>query len=306
MINFVLSATSNYVHVQDHILGLIKSHLDTSEYSETVSVKRQDALNFTLFIGQPSDALMSHGVADKNYFWRKNDDGPGRRANQLTHAFVPGEWLRQRIIKSEALSLGADQVHTVGWPRLDDLLRKQAEHNAKPRDPSARPKVLWAPTHDFARRGEEMVTLSSYPGFSEYVPQLEKYADVMVSTHPRNRKDKRPTMDPLIEADIVISDFGTMVYEAWALGKPVIFPGWIIRDPILRYMGRGVAERHIFENRIGLHVDSFQELVDAVHGERAPQQDVTDFLGKYLEPRWQGASARRIADVLRTLAADRA
>jgi len=36
-----------------------------------------------------------------------------------------------------------------------------------------------------------------------------------------------PTMQPLVDADVVIADAGSTIYEAWALGKPVIFPDWL-------------------------------------------------------------------------------
>ena len=60
---------------------------------------------------------------------------------------------------------------------------------------------------------------------------FEEHFDFEVSLHPRNRKDKRPTTYGILDCDYVISDFGTMVYEAWALGKPVIFPALADRRP---------------------------------------------------------------------------
>jgi len=32
-----------------------------------------------------------------------------------------------------------------------------------------------------------------------------------------------------LNADVVISDSSTMIYEAWALGKPVVFCDWPCR-----------------------------------------------------------------------------
>src|SRR5690606_34497442 len=113
---------------------------------------------------------------------------------RLSHVFVPGEWLKRRLVASKRLSLTADRVHAVGWPRLDTLLKLQAQ---SPLPPAAgrRKRILWAPTHDYARRGDAHVSLSSYPEFEEYIPVLEKHFDVQVSLHPRNRRDKVPTVD---------------------------------------------------------------------------------------------------------------
>lgn len=301
MINFILNPSANYALVQETILNLIKAHLNPDEYTQTVKKRKRKTLNFSLFIDLLPDVLMSHGAADKNYLWRRNEDKTERLAASIKHILVPGRWLRQRIIKNEVLPQDGSHVHKVGWPRLDELYRLQAEYDAIPKDPHARPKVLWAPTHDYRRKGEAQVSQSSYPGFLDELPLLEKYADVSTSLHPRNRTSKEPTLDQLITTDVVISDFGTMVYEAWALGKPVIFPDWIIRDPIMKYMRPGVSEKYIFESNIGIHAKSMRELIDAVHSQRVIDDGTRAFVNDYIEPKFRGKSAKRIADVLRKL-----
>ena len=69
---------------------------------------------------------MSHGVADKNYFLRKDDDGE-HISNRLSHLFVPGEWLKRRLLAAKKLDVGPERIHVVGWPRLDVLLAAQQE-----------------------------------------------------------------------------------------------------------------------------------------------------------------------------------
>src|SRR6201999_2388167 len=108
-----------------------------------------------------------------------------RVSSHISCCLVPGKWLYRRIVRHEALPHTEASVFKVGWPRLDDLYRIQAEYDAKPKEPRTRPKVLWAPTHDFARRGPDNVTMSSYPGFLAELPRLEKHADVFTSVHPR-------------------------------------------------------------------------------------------------------------------------
>lgn len=298
-INFVRTSSRNYAEVQSQILGLIQARLPDG-FTQTEGVARTGSLNFTLFIHQPADVVMSHGVADKNYFFRKDEQGE-RIANGLKHVFVPGQWLKRRLVASKRLDLAADQVHAVGWPRLDTLLELQAQRSPEPRD-GRRPRVLWAPTHDYARRGDEQVSLSSFPGFEPHLALLEQKFDVQVSLHPRNRRDKVPTVDKLLWADYVISDFGTMVYEAWALGKPVIFPDWVIRDPILTYLPAGSAERHIFSEGIGLHPSSPGELMDMISGGAGICPATLSFLQDYLAPEYTGCSAQRTAELLTELA----
>jgi CDP-glycerol glycerophosphotransferase (TagB/SpsB family) len=300
-INFVLSDSDSYKLVQRQILRTIKDHLDPREYQETTSKRVDGAVNFGLFIHQPTDYLMSHGVADKNYFYRQDKKG-NRLADRLKGAFVPGGWLKRRLAGSDRLKFVESQLHVVGWPRLDVLLAEQAEYDKKKltQDPKRKKKVLWAPTHDFRRRGPDNVSTSSYPEFAKYLSSLEQKYDVAVSLHPRNRTDKTPTAHSLVESDIVISDFGTLVYEAWALGKQVIFPSWIIGSRIIEYMPNS-GEGYIFRKRIGLHANSIDDVHDFLDSTPPFDEKLKEFLNDYLEPEYRGSSGKRIAQLLLSL-----
>lgn len=291
-INFVANSSANYSEVQDSLFSLVQAELDTGEYSQGRYVP--GALNFSLFVRDQADVVMSHGVADKNYFWVRDPDG-NRYASRLKAVLVPGRWLRKRILKSSKLELGEDQVMTVGWPRLDQL---RAMQRPQPRE---RKVLLWAPTHDAVKRGTEGRSTSSYPDFGRHLPALSKRLDVEVSLHPRNRVDKRPTLEKLLEADYVVSDFGTLVYEAWALGKPVLFPRWILGDRIQQYLPRS-AEAHIFENRIGYHPGSLEEMLDILEAGPTITPDVEKFMAAYVDNYREGNSAAAIAAALRRLA----
>ena len=107
-------------------------------------------------------------------------------------------------------------------------------------------------------------------------------------------------MDKLLKADVVISDFGTMVYEAWALGKPVIFPRWILKDRIIKYLN-GSAEAYIFKNRIGYHPDSYEEMLKIINSGPVVDRKVHDFMDEYLDNYRGGNSAKKIADTLISL-----
>ena len=299
-INLVHTASANYAGVQDQILGAVTRHLEPGAFSTTVGAKAPGSLNFSLFILQPTDVLMSHCLADKNYFFRKDADGE-RISNRLSHLLVPGEWLKRRILKAKNLDVRPDQVHVVGWPRLDALFAAQRQRAAAGHEPGRRPRVLWAPTHDYARRGENRDSLSSYPELLEHVPMLEKHVDLSISLHPRNRTDKQPTQHSLVDCDYVISDFGTIVYEAWALGKPVIFPHWLIGDRITEHLGAS-AESHVFSQRLGLHADSPQQMVDFIRDGAGIDRRTTRFIDDYLARQYDGTSGARVASLLQSLA----
>jgi hypothetical protein len=298
-INIVHTASKNYAGVQQQLLGAITRHLEPEEFSTTVGQRAPDCLNFSLFIKLPADVVMSHGLADKNYFLRKDENGE-RISNRLAHLLVPGEWLKRRLLRRDDLQVGADRIHVVGWPRLDILLQTQHDMPVVPRLPDARPKVLWAPTHDYARRGEDRASNSSYPELLEFVPMFEKHFDFAMSLHPRNRTNKQPTHHSLLDCDYVISDFGTIVYEAWALGKPVIFPHWLIGERIKTHLGKS-ADAHIFHERLGLHADNPQQMVDFVMDGAGIDARTAAFMDDWLSPDYAGRSGARVAELLQTL-----
>lgn len=300
-IAFVLNETATYEAVESQLMGLVDAHLPDPKPVRTANYT-PGALNFCLFIRPKSDVVMSHGVADKNYMWTR--DGQGKRfANQRQHLLVPGPWLRDRLLASGAIHLGPDQIHIVGWPRLDALLA-EVPRPGRRLFGEPKPRVLWAPTHNRRKRGETARSTSSFPVFENYLRALSRFAWVDVSVHPSNRTDRTPTGASMPRADIVIADFGTTVYEAWALGKPVIFPRWLLADRISEYMPH-TAEAHIFGNRIGYHPDSFDEMVDIVKSRPVITPDVTAFIDDYLDPQYLGRSGARVAEVLTELAARR-
>lgn len=296
-VNLVGVGSANYAQVEREITGAVFRHLPARRIRSTVRTYDPSALNFTLFAREHADVLMSHGLADKRYFWMRDPETGERYINRFEHVLVPGEWLRHKLLASRKIRLRSEQIHVVGWPRLDTLLARHTTATPAVRA-GRRPRVLWAPTHDHRKRDGR--STSSYPDFERHLPRLAEVADVEVSVHPRNRADKRPTQELLLWADYVVSDFGTMVYEAWALGTPVIFPRWILEDRVIEYLPHS-AEAYIFSHDIGLHPRSMDELVEQVVTGAPIDGAVTEFLADYLDPSSYGESGRRAAAVLETL-----
>ncbi len=290
----------NYAAVTDQINSSISKHLPVRAWTSNRylgRLPRQIRMTFGLFARGRQHVLMSHGVADKNYLTMVNSDGD-LYINSLEHLLVPGPWQRDKLLAHPQVTLTEDQISGVGWPRLDLLLELQ---KSRTYDPTKQPKLLWAPTHDWRKNGKDQVSTSSYPEFSEDFERLGAKYPTDISLHPRNRSSKTPTSIQLIDADIVISDFGTMVYEAWALGKPVIFPSWLIGDRICEYLP-GSAEAYIFENKVGYHPRSAAELRDIIDAGPVITPDVTAFLEAYLPSKFAGVSGREVAQKLLRLA----
>lgn len=301
-VHHVLDGARSYQGVQEQLLGLIDSQLPGPP--PTRGAHLPGALNFCLFIRPQADVVMSHGVADRNYLWTRDARGQ-RIANQRSHLLVPGQWLKRRLLASPSIQLGRDQVHVVGWPRLDVLASQlRPPSSRRMRDArlrEGRPRVLWAPTHDGRTRGEAGLSTSSFPAFGNYLSALSRFAWVDVSVHPRNRTDRTPTGASLPMSDVVVADPGSTAYEAWALGKPVIFPRWLLTERIAERLPDS-AEAHIVSERIGYHPESFDEFVDILRAGPVVGPEVQAFMDDYLEPAYFGRSSARVAEVLTRLA----
>lgn len=298
MINFVLSKSKNYSLVQLQINKIIQKHLPPNAFIETYDQYIDGAVNFTLFIDKEADVLMSHGAADKNYMWRRAAD-----ATYLNHIrrrkllMVPGEFSVKRVLTSRLSSSGIGAV-AVGWPRLDRLLQDQSAKLVDLKQQTIK-RVLYAPTHDYHVQINGLV-MSSYPEFIPYLEKLKPIFDVAISAHPRNRKDKSPTSDLLQWADVVISDHGTMVWEALALGKPVIFPSWLIGSRMLEYK-KNSAEWHLYEKKLAWHASSFDDMVSMIQDPGPMSVDTKKFLDDYILPDSYGRSGEMIANKLLSL-----
>ncbi|WP_434566499.1 CDP-glycerol glycerophosphotransferase family protein [Vibrio chagasii] len=293
-VNFKKNLNKSYQKVQKSISHPIAIHLDKKNFLST-SLYHPKCINFTYFIRQEADVLMSHGVADKNYLSMKDTDG--RMINKFEHIFVPGPWLKKKLLSLDGVKLSPEQIHVVGWPRLDVLLAQRKLYLKKSNVTEKKMNVLWAPTHDYRKRGAEKESTSSYPKFEEYTVEMSQKYHYTVALHPRNRKSKAATESSLSEADFVVSDFGTMVYEAWALGIPVIFPRWILKDRVIKYV-KGSAEAYIFENNIGLHADSIEDVHRFISEGKPVGEDVKEFMQEYLPSEYLGQSGRLIAEKL--------
>jgi hypothetical protein len=296
MINFVLSASKNYALVQTQINQAIQKYLPTGAFTETYEQYAEGSVNFTLFIDNEADVLMSHGAADKNYMWRRSESGSFLNHHKKRKLLmVPGEFSVDRI-QNSSLSSNGLRAMAVGWPRLDTLLTSRSDLFRI----SNKKRVLYAPTHDYHVQKNGLI-MSSYPEFMPFFEKLEKIFDVKISTHPRNRTNKTPTSNLLLWADIVISDHGTMVWEALALGKPVIFPDWLIGEWMLNYK-KNSAEWHLFHKKIGWHADSFEHMVELIQAPNAMTAETKKFLDSYILKNSYGQSGKIIANTLLEMA----
>lgn len=297
-IHFNLSTSRHHGELQKQIAECIQAGLGNCPWSVGTGEYDPDSINVCMRVRDAGDVLVHYVTADRNLLWGRDDEGK-RLINRFRLVLVPGQWLKQRLLKSPSIHLRPDQIHCVGSPRVDMLRRAGAEILPRPHA-GHRLKVLWVPTSNKAASG---ATVSSNPGFECHLRELSGRFDVIPMPHPRNRKRKAPVVRELLEADVVISDTSSVIYEAWALGKPVIFPRWLVADKLLAE-APGSAEAHIYRSRIGLHADNFTDLVDILESGPRIGNDVHEFMDEYLENYRGGDACNNIAQLLASYAND--
>lgn len=265
---------------------------------------RDDMLRVSLFPNVAGDVLLMFDLADRNHFSQTGSDGRPSVAG-FRKVLVPGQWLRRRILQERGQYLGEADVIAVGSTRIDHLRRLMAGRPA----PEGPLKVLFAPLHKkwFDRSGAPM---SCADDLGPRLEMLRDRLDLMVVQDPRNKDDKQPVTEELLQADVVITDYTSLIYEAWALGKPVIFPHWLCGQRILEKAPH-CAEAQIYRDRIGHHAESFDEILALLAEGRAlgTGPGVAAFLADYLENAQGGAdlpadmaAARATAATLERLA----
>jgi hypothetical protein len=224
--------------------------------------------------------FLSHGIADK--LWREG--GRLRAFDWIGHSGpLWAEKYRKQGVREERL-------FEVGYTKLDPVFRGDYERSA-----GVSKRVLFAPTH--APHSRTYPT--SYPALLPTIERLRESFDIVIAPHPQNREDHSTTMQDLVDADVVISDCGSLVYEAWALGKPVVFPDWLVRNNIDRRWP-GSFEQVIYNRQIGYHAQDEAGMREAIT--LALEYGITpseeDFIQTVLPVELRGHSAQRTAEVL--------
>ena len=283
-INFIREVSA-YRYALDSLINPIRKYLPESTVTPKNGIK--GALNFCWFIrseGYHPNVFMSHGIGDKNYMI-----GTKGHANRFDYVFVTGSAFKEKLIRHDT---PAEKIFVVGWPKLDPIFNGEYQ-----RTPSDKIRVLYAPTHNAIQE------VSSFPAFNEYLDKFPADIEVINSPHPARKDDNMPTMQPLVDADVVIADAGSTIYEAWALGKPVIFPDWLVREGVLKRF-KGAFEAKCYEDNLGYHANSFEHLLELIPEaiSRGLDSKVIEFTEGLFPTELRGESGKTVAEILRRLA----
>jgi hypothetical protein len=238
----------------------------------------------------PNDVFMSHGIGDKNYWIAP-------RISSFRNALVPGPAWRDRIKKGGY----PGKVWVVGYTKLDPIfnghyLRQERE----------KPYVVWAPTHVYSRKYRGR---SSYPWCMDLINEIPDCYDKHIALHPASRlslhQEQDVTLQELLDADVVIADAGSTLYEAWALGKPVIFPDWLCKADVLAYNRNdpGNLEYQIYDSGIGYHASDMKHLIKLIEvalRDGMKQREI-DFMERIFPEALRGKAGQTAAKALMTI-----
>lgn len=238
----------------------------------------------------PNDVFISHGIADKNY-WRAD------KIKRFQYALVPGPAWKERIMKGGYRG----KVFVVGYTKLDPVF-----NGGYKRQERQRPYVVWAPTHSYHKKNKGR---SSFPACNRLIEQIPDCYEKDTALHPSARKQKKGlhdiTMQELIDADVVIADAGSTLYEAWLLGKPVIFPDWLCKRDVLNHFKDDPDnfEYQIYDKGIGYHAKDMKHLIslieDAlVYGMGEPE---IEFIEKVFPSELRGKAGKNSAEALQEI-----
>ena len=233
----------------------------------------------------PNDVFYSHGIGDKNYWIAPHIE-------DFRFAMVPGPAWKERIEKGGYRG----KVFVVGYTKLDPLFN--GEYVRQKRE---KPYVVWAPTHGYTAKHKGR---SSYPACMTLFPEIPDTYEKTLALHPTSRlglkKGQDVTMQELIDADVVIADAGSTLYEAWALGKPVIFPDWLCKADILSRFSPGNLEYEIYKKGIGYHAKDMNHLINLIDtalgdGMREPE---IEFMETVFPSELRGKAGEKAAEAL--------
>jgi len=292
IINFVIG-DSVYRNVMREMSEPVRFHISSSVVNTTAL---NDAVNVHFFTprdqnyGENVDfdkgikVFLPHGISDKGY-------RTGKSLKEFDFICVSGPFWVEKLTDE---GIPGEKIFMGGYPKLDSVFseRKNLHHTNK------KPIVLYAPTHTNSRGcayielTEDMIKL---PGYVDYIPSL----------HPYNNPDHLTTTKQLIHADVVISDIGSLVWEAWALGIPVVFPDWVVKERLIAALPTTLTA-HIYREGIGYHANSLEEISEQVC--KAIDQGITkaenDLINRVFPTELRGTSGKATAEHLLRIASE--
>jgi len=268
-----------------HVAPIIKHFLPSDEVIFYPEIR--DGYT-TITLGRAvADIFIHHGISDKNWRDAKNMDG-------AKYVFVPGPaWVE----KLTGQGMDEKRIRIVGYPLLDPIFERSI-----PGDSNI---VLWAPTHANSP--------TTYPHLRDPLMESCKKLglEFIESPHPHHGVSGDSTQEIIARSAVVVADSGSSIYEAWAMGVPVVIPDYAIKrgmkDIDVAKEWPGSFESIIYSEKIGHHVYREEDLTATI--QLAISEGVTqkarDFMDGIFPVNLRGNSGLLAANTIREIAEDR-
>jgi CDP-glycerol glycerophosphotransferase (TagB/SpsB family) len=265
----------------DSIMNPILEHLPKDTYKITEEVQ-DNCFNVSFFTEHVphKDVFLCHGIADKKYH-------DGSRVRDYDYICVSGIAWKNKLMNQ---GVNEKKIWVVGYSKLDPLFN---DHIDIIRNDN-RIHVLYAPTHNMNNDKQ-----SCYPRFNKYLNNIPKDMEIMESQHPANKSDCSTTFNLLKWADVTISDCSSVLYESLALGIPVVFPDWLVKNSILNVYPKSF-EYQIYNESIGYHANNIDNLWELVRQAKSKGLNTATktFIDGIVDPNTMGISGKLIANKL--------
>ena len=238
-----------YLKVMDGLTNPIIKYLPKDSYQITTKYQ-EGCLNISFFAEHlpHRDVFLCHGIADKNYH-------DGSRVKDYDYICVPGESWKQKLMNQ---GVKEKQIWITGWTKLDPLFNNPM----KIMHEDNKVHVLYAPTHNM-HQDKKIVTVSCYPRLNEYFSDIPSDIKILSSPHPANKSDRATTLDLFDWCDVTISDCSSVLYESLTLGIPVVFPDFLVKQPILQGYPNSF-EYQVYNEGISYHADNINHMWDLI------------------------------------------
>lgn len=221
---FVLPESEPYGIITKAHFEPIEKHLPPESYERAVltDARRKAEANFkddniirvSFTLGDFWPAIfITHGMADKGL-------QDVKILNRQIAGMYPGPAYVSRLMSQGA---SATKLKVIGYPLLDKYFEmRMAAMQNKPGF-----KVVWAPTH--APRIAGAVDSRTAYGRFDIAYLRQNGFDVVTNPHPHNQRNGlKISADYFYDANVVISDTSSVIYEALSLGIPVVLTKWLI------------------------------------------------------------------------------